>query len=86
METITVRLEQSGRILLPAKWRRRLKIQPGQELILGIEEDRIEILGTRADAIQRVQKRLREYIPAGRLLSEELSAERRAEDAEEDRK
>lgn len=40
---------------------------------------------TRAAAIERVQKRLRKYIPSGRLLSEELSAERHAEAIEEDR-
>ena len=74
-----MKLENSGRILIPAEWRRRLNVKPGQELVLGMSEEGIRILGTRADAVKRVQARLRKYVPAGRMLSEELSAERRAE-------
>jgi AbrB family looped-hinge helix DNA binding protein len=86
METIAVRLEKSGRILLPAEWRRRLHVKPGQELIISMEDDRIQILGTRAEAIKRVQQRLRKYVSAGRMLSDELSDERRKKSASEDSK
>ena len=86
MEIRAAALEKSGRLLIPAEWRRQLNLQPGQELILRFEDDRIVILGTRADAVKRVQAKIRQYIPAGRMLSEELLADRRDEAERESEK
>ena len=36
-------------------------------------------MGTREQALARIHKELRRYIPEGRILSEELIQERRAE-------
>jgi len=47
-------------------------------MILRVDETGIR-LGTREQALARIRKRLRRYIPEGRLLSEELIEERRAE-------
>ena len=78
METISVRVERSGRILIPAAVRRQLNLKEGTEVILRVSETGIQ-MGTREQALARIRKRLRRYIPEGRLLSEELIQERRAE-------
>jgi AbrB family looped-hinge helix DNA binding protein len=83
METISVKVEKSGRILIPAAIRRRFNIKEGTEVILRVDEDGIQVR-TREQALARIRKRLRRYIPEGRLLSEELIQERRAEALRED--
>ena len=78
METLSVKVEKSGRILIPAAVRRQFGLKEGTEMILRVDEDGIR-LGTREQALDRVYARLRHYIPEGRILSEELIQERRAE-------
>ena len=83
METISVKVEKSGRILIPAAIRRRFNIKEGTEVILRVDEDGIQVR-TREQALARIRKELRRYIPEGRVLSEELIQERRAEALRED--
>jgi AbrB family looped-hinge helix DNA binding protein len=83
METISVKVEKSGRILIPAAIRRRFDIKEGTQVILRVDEDGIQVR-TREQALARIRKRLRRYIPEGRLVSEELIQERRAEALRED--
>ena len=78
METISVKVEKSGRILIPAAVRRRFDLKEGTEMILRVDETGIQ-MGTREQALARIHERLRRYIPEGRILSEELIQERRAE-------
>ena len=78
METISVKVEKSGRILIPAALRHRFNLKEGTEVILRVDEDGIR-LGTREQALDRIRKELRRYIPEGSCLSEELIQERRAE-------
>ena len=78
MEPVTVKVEKSGRILIPAAIRRELHLLPGSELLLQVDETGLR-LGTREQALTRVQQRLRKYIPKGRNLSEGLLLERRQE-------
>jgi AbrB family looped-hinge helix DNA binding protein len=78
METLSVKVEKSGRILIPAAIRRQFDLKEGTEMILRVDEDGIR-LGTREQALARIRKELRRYIPEGSCLSEELIQERRAE-------
>ena len=85
MRGISVKLEQSGRILIPAAIRKKLHLAPGSELILRVDGNGIR-LGTREQALARVHQRLRKYIPEGRVLSQELLDDRRREAARENSK
>jgi len=78
MNTISVKVEKSGRILIPAAVRRQFNLKAGTEVLLRVDETGIH-MGTREQALARIRKELRRYIPEGRLLSEELIEERRAE-------
>ena len=81
MGPVTSRLEPSGRVLIPAALRRKLGLEPGQELII-VEEDGGLQIYTRAAALKKVQ----DYFAAfkgDRCWSEELIQERRQEAARE---
>ncbi|PKB82433.1 MAG: hypothetical protein BZY88_04155 [SAR202 cluster bacterium Io17-Chloro-G9] len=81
METTTTILGKSGRLVLPAHFRRAMGIEPGDELILALDEGQLRIF-TRAEAVRRVQGILKHLAP-GQSLVDELIEERRAESARE---
>ncbi len=79
MARITVRVEKSGRVLIPAAIRRKLGLKDGQsDLLLDIDETPIRAT-TRAQALVRLQSAAARYGEPGELWSEELIAERRRE-------
>jgi AbrB family looped-hinge helix DNA binding protein len=78
MEAFTVRVDGSGRILLPAKVRKQLNLRAGSELIASLDKARL-VLNTRAEALRRAQEYFSQFRPAGTLWSEELIKERRKE-------
>ena len=82
MQTVTAKLGKSGRLVLPIQFRRALGVEPGDELILALDEGELRIF-TRGEAIRRAQKLVRRYIPSDRSLVDELIQERRAESARE---
>ena len=72
------RINENGRIVIPADIRQKLGLNPGDTLYLKAEGDTLTVESHRA-RIRRVQESLRQLIPPDRLLSEELIAERREE-------
>ena len=85
METVSVRVEKSGRILIPVAIRRRLGLKDGEsDVLLGIADTQPVVVSTRAQALERAQAILSRYAgsnrqPGGTLISEELIAERKEE-------
>jgi AbrB family looped-hinge helix DNA binding protein len=84
MSTVSVKMEKSGRILIPAELRRRLGLAPGSEVLVRVTASGLQ-LSTREQALGRIHERLRKYIPKGRVLSREILEERREEAALENR-
>ena len=82
MDTVKTTIGQGGRVVLPAKFRKSLGVNPGDEVIVALGEGELRIF-TRLEAIKRAQGLLRQYIPEGRSLVDELIQERRAEAARE---
>ena len=78
MERFTVAVDGSGRILLPSKLRKQLKLKKGTELIARVNEDQL-VLQTRLQALRDAQAYFSKFRPAGTLWSEELVKERRRE-------
>lgn len=68
-------IEKSGRILIPAAFRSSLGLKPGDELVL-LLDDELRVLKPE-QAVSYAQSLVRKHIPKGRLLSDELIAERR---------
>jgi AbrB family looped-hinge helix DNA binding protein len=74
--TARVQIGEKGRLVIPADFRNALGIQSGDTVILSYQDNqlRVETLRSR---IRRAQERVRQLVPEGVSLSEELSAERR---------
>jgi AbrB family looped-hinge helix DNA binding protein len=78
MEAFTVKLDGSGRILLPAKIRKQLKLQQGSTLVAQVKKEQL-VLQTRMQALREVQEFFSRRRPAGTLWSEEIIKDRRRE-------
>jgi len=70
------RVNENGRVVIPASFRKALGIEVGDEVVLRIEDDELRIT-TQQRRIQRAQSRARRYVRRGTSLVEELLAERR---------
>jgi AbrB family looped-hinge helix DNA binding protein len=83
MAVISVKVDPSGRILIPEPVRRQLGLQEGEsDLLLDIDETPIRVT-TRAQALVRLQEEAAKYGHPDELWSEELLQERRQEAMEE---
>ena len=71
-------IDKGGRLVIPARIRKALRIKPGDKVTLILEDDTLKIISTQ-QAIANAQKLLRRYIHPGRMLSEELIKERKEE-------
>ena len=70
------RLNENGRLVIPASYRKALGIRAGDEVILRMEDDELRIT-TMKRRIERAQRRIRKYVKPGISLADELIAERR---------
>lgn len=71
-----LRVNENGRVVIPASFRKALGINPGDEVILSLEEDELRIT-TMKRRIERAQRRARRYVKPGVSLVDDLIAERR---------
>jgi AbrB family looped-hinge helix DNA binding protein len=71
-------LGSNGRVVIPAAARRALGIEPGDELILVVEDGEIR-LRTAGQAARKSQELVRRYSRPGESLADSLVAERRDE-------
>jgi AbrB family looped-hinge helix DNA binding protein len=78
INSICTKVTDGGRIVIPAEYRRALKLNVGDDVVLLLEAQEIRIL-SRKEALQRAKALVRQYVPEGTLLSEELLTERRRE-------
>jgi bifunctional DNA-binding transcriptional regulator/antitoxin component of YhaV-PrlF toxin-antitoxin module len=85
MERITLYMDNQGRVMLPAWWRKKVGASQSTELCAVVTEEGALTLETREQGLLRARALLRKYVPEGVNLSDELIAERRAEAARESR-
>ncbi|HZP23337.1 MAG TPA: AbrB/MazE/SpoVT family DNA-binding domain-containing protein [Terriglobales bacterium] len=71
-----LRVNENGRIVIPAAFRKALGIEVGDEVTLRLQDDTLNIT-TQQRRIARAQRRARKYVKAGTSLVDELLAERR---------
>ncbi len=82
MSTVKTHIGKSGRIVIPAQFRKALGVEEGDEIMMSLREGEIRIF-TRDQAIKNIQAMVRRYVPEGVSLADELIADRRAEAARE---
>jgi AbrB family looped-hinge helix DNA binding protein len=78
-----VRINQQGRIVIPAQCRAAAGLKPGDELLIEPVGEGELRLRTRRQAIKEAQAIVARYLPSGRDLVQELIDERRDEAAHE---
>ena len=77
MDTETfARVNENGRVVIPASYRKALGIKAGDKVILRMEDDELRIT-TMKRRLERAQRRVRQYVKPGVSLADELIAERR---------
>lgn len=76
------RINENGRIVIPAAIREAVGLQRGQEVILWAEKGEVRISSPLA-RMRQAQELVRKYVPKGVSLADELIAERREEAARE---
>lgn len=73
-----VRLGPSGHIVLPAAVTNALNLKEGNTLVVTVEDDEIRLM-TIPTAVRKAQAIVRQYVPAGVSLVDELLEDRRRE-------
>jgi len=71
-----MRINENGRVVIPASYRKALGIKGGDEVILRMEDDELRIT-TMKRRLERARRRIRKYVKRGVSLADELIAERR---------
>ena len=71
-----MRVNENGRVVIPAAFRKRLGIRVGDEVELRLQDDELRICTLRRN-IARAQRLIRKHIKPAVSLVDELIAERR---------
>jgi AbrB family looped-hinge helix DNA binding protein len=77
-----VKLADAGRLVIPAALRREMGVEPGDDLLLRVEDGELRVIG-RMQAIRRIQARAQQFKKPGESVVDEFIAEREAEAAKE---
>lgn len=76
MTEARIKLNQNGSVVIPAAFRTALGFEPGDVLVMWIEEGELRIT-TLKRRIERAQARVRTYVKPGTSLVDELIVMRR---------
>lgn len=71
-----VKINDNGRVVIPAAMRSALRIEPGDELVMRVVNDELRIT-TLKGRIERAQNHVRRFVKPGRSLVDDLVAMRR---------
>jgi AbrB family looped-hinge helix DNA binding protein len=70
------RINENGRVVIPASFRKALGLRAGDPLVLRIENNELRITTLR-QRLAKAQQLVRKHVPATRSLVDELIADRR---------
>jgi AbrB family looped-hinge helix DNA binding protein len=71
-----LKVNENGRVVIPAPFRKALGINPGDEVWAWVEGDELRMT-TMKRRIERAQRRARQYLKPGLSLVDQLIEERR---------
>jgi AbrB family looped-hinge helix DNA binding protein len=77
------KLDQNGRVVIPAPFRQALGVSFGDDVVLRLDEGELRIT-TQQARIRRAQSRAERYVKGGPSIVKELLQERRREAAREE--
>jgi AbrB family looped-hinge helix DNA binding protein len=76
MEETRARVNENGRVVIPASVRQALGINPGDEVVMRVEDDELRIT-TMKHGIERAKRLVRRHVKPGTSLVDDLIVERR---------
>ena len=79
-EAVRTKLNLNGRVVIPASIRQALGFEPGEEILLFVEDDELRMTSANTRA-ERAQKLYKKYVGEGVSLVDEVIADRRKEAA-----
>lgn len=77
--TLTTKMAQGGRIVIPAEIRKQLGFEIGETFNIEIGEDNSLRIRSRDQMLRRAQELFRKHVPAGTPVVDDFIAERRKE-------
>jgi len=78
VENFTARVNENGRIVIPADIRKAMGLKPGDSVVMRLE-DGVLMIESHLARIRRIQEEFKRYAKPGVLMSDELIADRREE-------
>lgn len=75
-DVVRARVNENGRVVIPASFRKALGIDAGDEVVLEIRDDELRIT-TQRRRVERAQRRAQQYLKGHGSLVKELLSERR---------
>ena len=78
MTSQAVKIVDGGKLIIPAQFRRKLGINTGDTVVVELASDGLHVRSLSA-SVRLAQGIVREFVPDGINLADELIAERRAE-------
>ena len=78
MQRGKTKLVSGGRLQVPAEFRHALGLKDGDTVVLELKDGELHVRPY-SEVLRRVRERLRNYVPEGVSLSDELIADRKAE-------
>ncbi|WP_298961030.1 AbrB/MazE/SpoVT family DNA-binding domain-containing protein [uncultured Methylobacterium sp.] len=82
VESRSTKIVDGGKLVIPAQFRRELGFQVGDTVVMEVDNGELRVRSLDA-AIADVQRLVRDLLPEGVSLVDELIADRRAEAAKE---
>jgi AbrB family looped-hinge helix DNA binding protein len=76
------RIGRGGRVVIPAEHRRALDLQPGDEVVVRVDDGQVRIFSL-PSALRRAQAVVRRHVRPGESVVDELQRDRRKEAAAE---
>ena len=78
MSEVRTKIGPGGRVVIPARFRKRIGVDVGDEVVLVLDGESVRLLTPR-QAVKQAQAIVRRYIPAADRLADELIEDRRRE-------
>jgi AbrB family looped-hinge helix DNA binding protein len=82
MTEVRTKVGPGGRIVIPARYRKTIGVEVGDEIVLILDGEGVRLLTPR-QAVKQAQDLVRRYVPAGESLADELTEERQKESERE---
>jgi AbrB family looped-hinge helix DNA binding protein len=82
MKAKRVSIGPGGRLVIPAEFRKTLGVGTGDQVVIDLKDGDLRVRSLDA-VIERIQARVRRYVPDDVSLADELIEDRRAEAARE---